>query len=174
MVNQNNDVQTNNATEIKARTLPDGKGGRVPVSEELYHAYWDPERAERKRRERAFRCRDGKGVRCKKDCTLCSYYRNGGQPIGNAVSLDALYEENEYEVPGSSNVEEAVMYALLLEELNKALEELDPEGRRIAELIKSGTSDRNAAAAMNLKRSTYSDRKLKLLSRLRERLTDFR
>ena len=174
MVKQNNDVQTNKATEVKTRTLPDGKGGQIPVSEEIYHAYWDPERAERKRRARSYRCRDGKGVRCKKDCTLCTYYRFHGDPTGNPVSLDALYEESEFEVKGSSNVEEAVMYALLLEELNRALDELDPEGRRIAEIIKAGMSDREGAASLNMKRSTYSDHKLKLLAKLHDRLKDFR
>ena len=46
MVNQNDNVQTSNVTEVKVRTLPDGKGGQVPVSEEVYHASWAPERAE--------------------------------------------------------------------------------------------------------------------------------
>ena len=174
MVNQNNDVQTNNVTEDKVRTLPDGKGGQVPVSEEVYHAYWDPERAERKRKERAYRCRDGKGVRCKNDCTLCPYYRKGGDPTGNSVSLDALYEESEYEAAGDSNVEEAVMYMLLLEELYKALDELDPEGRCIANLVMAGIPDRDAAASMDMKKSTYSEHKLKLFAGLKERLKDFR
>ena len=171
-----NDTTINSVTvnEAKVRTLPDGKGGQVPVSEEVYHAYWDPERAERKRQERAYRCRDGKGVRCKKDCNLCPYFRNGGDPTGNTVSLDALYEETEYEAPGDSNVEEAVMYTLLLEELNKALDELDPEGKRITELIKAGVSDRDAAAIMDMKKSTYNEHKLKLLAALKNRLKDFR
>lgn len=66
------------------------------------------------------------------------------------------------------------MYMLLLEELNKALDEPDPEGKRIAELIKAGVSERDAAERMDMKRSTYSEHKLKLLASLKDRLKDFR
>ena len=66
------------------------------------------------------------------------------------------------------------MYTLLLEELNKALDELDPEGKRITELIQAGVSDRDAAASMDMKKSTYSEHKLKLLAALKDRLKDFR
>ena len=39
---------------------------------------------------------------------------------------------------------------MLLEELTKALEELDPDSRRICELIKKGFSDREMAAECKL------------------------
>lgn len=149
------------------------KGKKVPVSAEVYHAYKDPIRAEQKRRQREWRCRDGRGIRCTKDCTKCEFCRLGAGPTGNALSLEALEEESDYLHPAETNVEEAVLYGVLLEELLKQLDELDPESRRICELIGRGASERDIAAEFGISQSTLSYRKRKLLAQLREKLKDF-
>ena len=150
------------------------EGKQIPVTEEIYHAYKNPARAEQKRKQREWRCRDGRGVRCTKDCTQCEIYGIGKGPTGNILSLDALEEETEYVHSSSTNVEEAVMYGILLEELFKAMDELDPDSRRICQLIKQGASERDIAAEFGIRQSTLNYRKQKLMAQIRERLKNYR
>lgn len=150
-------------------------GRKVIVTEEVYHAYKDPIRAEKKRKQRNWRCRDGKGIRCNGDCENCGYFRNGWDAVGNDVSLDQLYEDTEYEIPDtSSSVERLAFDQLLFEELLKALNELDPQSRRICEFIQSGATDREMAADLHITQSTFNYKKRKLLAKLRKRLAKFR
>jgi len=146
---------------------------KIPVSKEVYHAVKDPVRAEDKRRRREWRCRNGNGVRCMKDCMECTYYRMGGEPTGNTLSLDRLHEDNEYEAADSVSVEDIVMETIILEELFKALDELDPRSRRICELIMAGNTDREMAAEFGITQSTFNYQKHKMLEQLRERLKKF-
>ena len=62
---------------------------------------------------------------------------------------------------------------LLFEELYAALEELDPEDRRIMELFSIGLSEREIAADIGRSQKTINNRKPKLFAQLRERLNDF-
>ena len=50
------------------------------------------------------------------------------------------------------------------------LQELDPEGRRICELIMEGKSERDIASTLGISRNTYTYRRDKLLRILREQL----
>jgi RNA polymerase sigma factor (sigma-70 family) len=165
-INDNQQKSTQRYIEIESR--------QIPVTEEVYHAYKNPVRAEQKRKQREWRCRDGRGVRCAKDCTQCEIYRIGKGPSGNILSLDVLEEETEYVHPSKTNVEETVMYGILLEQLLKALDELDPDSRRICELIRQGASERDIAAEFGIRQSTLNYRKQKLMAQLRERLKKFR
>jgi FixJ family two-component response regulator len=53
------------------------------------------------------------------------------------------------------------------------LEELDPNGRLICELIMQGCPERTAAEKLGLSRNTYVYRRDKLLTLLREALRDY-
>ena len=55
-------------------------------------------------------------------------------------------------------------------DLYQKLQELDPEGRRICELIMEGKSERDIASALGVSRNTYTYRRDKLLRILREQL----
>lgn len=72
------------------------KGEKIIVSEEVYRAYKSSDRAERKRKQRMWRCRikREKGInnqwkRCQGNCEECQFK----QQKMSDVSLDALKEE---------------------------------------------------------------------------------
>ena len=143
-------------------------GQEIPVSEEVYRAYKRPVWTEHKRKERSKRCIGENGINCTGDCSKCDKQR-----IGSILSLDA-FEEDGFE-PSDPSPEPAEIVAgkLLLEELFKALDELDPDSRRICELIAQGATEREIAAVLGIRQSTLNYRKHQLLTRLRERLVDF-
>ena len=70
--------------------------------------------------------------------------------------------------PGT-DPERIVMDAILLEELLNELDEIDPNGRRMAEVLLDGLDDRAAAKALGMAKSTFSDRKLRLRRELKKR-----
>ena len=123
-------------------------GQEIPVTEEVYLAYWQPMGAERKRQEREKRCliSDGKGKtkRCMEDCSKCLEQR-----MGSVLSLDRFAEDG-YEISDSLDMDELVAEKLLLEELSAALNELDPINKRIAELYSEGLSERQIATEVGL------------------------
>ena len=74
-----------------------------------------------------------------------------------------VYEQEDREI--MSNHE----YDALYDELDR----LDPDGRRICELIMQGKTEREIAADMGRSQSTLSYQKRKVLSLMREALKDF-
>ena len=61
----------------------------------------------------------------------------------------------------------------LLDALYDELNRLDPDGRRICELIMQGKTEREIASEMGRLRSTVNYQKNKVLSTLREALKDY-
>lgn len=147
-------------------------GQEIPVTEEVYRAYWQPVWAERKRQEREKRCliSDGKGKakRCMGDCSNCTLQR-----MGSVLFLDR-FQEDGYEISDSLDMDELVAEKLLLEELSAALNELDPINRRIAELYSEGLSERQIAAEVGLSQKTINNRKTSIFGQLHQRLKDYR
>ena len=85
-----------------------------------------------------------------------------------------LFDEYELEIEDiGSNPADIVGDALLLEELLKELVEIDPDGRRIAELLMDGETDRNIAKLLGMARSSFSNRKLRIRKELKKRLQKF-
>lgn len=144
------------------------EGQPIPVTEEVYRAYKRPSWAEHKRKEREKRCRGENGNRCTGDCSKCPLQRTG-----SVVSLDRLSEEKGFESADPIDLAELVADKLLLEELYAALEELDPDNRRIMELFSIGKSEREIAADIGLSQKAINKRKAKLLTQLQERLKDY-
>lgn len=143
-------------------------GQQIPVTEQVYRADKRPTWAERKRKEREKRCvisngRDGT-KRCTGDCSKCDKQRTG-----SVLSLDKFTEEG-FEVADPVDLAELVADKLLFEELYAALEELDPDNRRIIELFSIGKSEREIAADIGLSQKAINKRKTKLFAQLRERL----
>lgn len=152
-------------------------GQQVPVTEQVYHAYKRPAWAEHKRKEREKCCRDEKGNRCTKSCRECDLERveKGLPPIeraGSVLSLDKFADEG-FEVPDTIDLSELIADKLLFEELYAALEDLDPDNRRIMELFSIGKSEREIAIDIGLSQKAINKRKTKLFAQLRERLQDF-
>ena len=148
----------------------------VPISEEVYNAIYPHIWKTRKRMQRSGRCTCPKSMlwMCDADCELCPYHA-----AGNMVSFDAPLEDSEdltlgdtissdEPTPESLLVDKAVLDALYDE-----LDRLDPDGRRICELIMQGKTEREIAAEMGRLRSTINYQKTKVLSILREALKDF-
>lgn len=146
-------------------------GQQIPVTEEVYRAYKRPLWAEHKRKEREKRCviSDGKGgtKRCAGDCSNCDKPRTG-----SVLSLDKFTEDG-FEVADPVDIAELVADKLLFEELYTALEELDPDNRRIMELFSIGKSEREIASDIGLSQKAINKRKKKLFAQLRDRLKDF-
>lgn len=142
-------------------------GQQIPVTEAVYRAYKRPAWAEHKRKEREKRCRDEKGNRCSGDCSICNKQRTG-----SVLSLDRFTDEG-FEVADTFDLAELIADKLLLEELYAALNELDPENRRIMELFSIGKTEREIAADIGLSQKAINKRKTKLFSQLRERLKAF-
>lgn len=140
----------------------------IEVTEEVYRAYKQPLWAEHKRKEREKRCiiSNGKGgtKRCMEDCGTCTEQRTG-----SVLSLDK-FSSDGFDVPDSINVDALVEDKLLLEELFAALDELDPENRRIAELFSLGKTEREISDCIGRSQKTVNNRKLKIFGQLRERL----
>lgn len=144
---------------------------QIPVTEEVYRADKRPVWAERKRREREKRCvvSNGRGrtKRCTADCSQCDKQRTG-----SVLSLDKFLEDG-FEVADPVDIAELVADKLLYEELYAALEELDPEDRRIMELFSFDKSEREIAADIGRCQKTINNKKPKLFAQLRKRLQDF-
>lgn len=143
-------------------------GQQIPVNEEVYRAYKRPAWAEHKRKEREKLCRDENGNRCTGDCSKCKKQRTG-----SVLSLDRFTDEG-FEVADAVDMVELIAEKLLFEELYAALEELDPDNRRIMELFSIGKNEREIATDIGLSQKAINKRKTKLFSQLRERLKDFR
>ena len=102
------------------------------------------------------------------DCSKCDRQRTG-----NVLSLDKFVEDG-YEVSGSIDVAELVAEKLLLEELAAALDELEPQNKRIAELYGEGMSERQIADEVGLSQKTVNKRKAKIFEQLHQRLKNHR
>ena len=140
----------------------------VEVTEEVYRAFKQPAWAEHKRKEREKRCliSNGRGgtKRCTEDCSKCAKQRTG-----SVLSLDKFLDDG-FNVPDSVDLTELIADKLLLEELFAALNELDPENRRVMELFSIGKSEREIATDIGLSQKAINKRKTKLFSQLKERL----
>lgn len=141
----------------------------VPASKAQYAAYMRPIWAEAKREERSRKCMvsNGKGKlkRCTEDCSKCERLHEG-----SVVSVDELQNEGFEVAHNEKDPADIVIDMMLLEDLTKALEELDPDSRRICKLIGKNVSDRKMAAECNIAKSTLSDKKKRLLSKLQKRI----
>lgn len=147
-------------------------GQEVNVSEEVYRAYKRPIWAEHKRNDRQKLCQvsDGKGglKRCTEDCSKCSRTKEGG-----LLSLDGLEEAGFSVNDHAQDVAEIVAEKLLLEELFKALEELDPNSHRICKLLMEGHSKREIARIMSIPQSSFEYQFKKLMGSLKSRLENY-
>ena len=140
----------------------------IPVTEDVYRAYMRPIWREHKRRERANRCRIG-GVRCTGDCSQCPHQRTG-----TAVSLERLDEVDNTPADLSADVQEIIEGRMLLEELFRQLEELDPDGQLLCRLLMDGMSERQIAGKLGISQVAVNKRKKKVFALLREALEDWK
>lgn len=130
----------------------------VPVTEEVYLEWYRPIWRTHDFARRHGQCSCSRWQLREGDCGICRF-----KMAGDHSSIDDLRDNYELEpaAPGA-DPEGIVMDAILLDELLDELDEIDPNGRRIAEVLLDGPDDRAAAKALGMARSTYSDKKLTL------------
>jgi len=149
----------------------------IPVTEEVYKEYYRPIWRTHYHASNRGQCGCTDWKRCEGDCGLCHY-----RAAGNTLSLDAECEGEEGSKltlldtieDSSANIVDIVADKLLLEELFHVLADLDPDSRRICELIRQGKTEREIAAEFGIRQSTLNYRKKKLMDKLFERLKDFK
>jgi DNA-directed RNA polymerase specialized sigma24 family protein len=150
----------------------------VPVSKTDFDNYYRDINTFRRKQQEHGRCvcLRSKWWLCDMDCYTCPYHKGG-----DTLSLDYTVTDGEGnekswlddlpdDAPGAESVLEE---RELLDALYRRLDELDPDGRRICELVKRGCSERDSAAELGLSRNTYVYRRDKLLAALSEFLKEF-
>lgn len=147
-----------------------------PIPEHIYHQIMPDIWRTRKRMQRSGQCTclQSKLWTCDADCLVCPYHVAGPNvsldlPLDDAENLtleDTISNED-------STPESIIADRVLLDALWEELDALDPEGRRICELL-SRLSEREAAKAMGLKRSTFKRHWAKIKTLLAKKLNDFR
>ena len=148
---------------------------KIPISEETYRAIYPDIWKTRQRMQRSGQCICPKSQlwKCDADCTICPYKSNG-----RLVSLDTPIDKTEGltiedTLASDEPSPEAIsMDEALLDALYDALNHLDPDGRRISELIMQGKTEREIATDMGKRQSTINYQKKKVFSILREALND--
>ena len=139
-------------------------GEWIPVTEEVYQAWYRPIWKTFRFACRHGRCRCPNWRLCEGDCGLCSYRRAGDQTSLDRWQEDSGREKEAYGADPSEIAENRATYeALLLE-----LDEIDPNGRRIGQLLQDGVDDRTAAKTLGLSKSANSRKKIKLRSTLKK------
>ena len=151
-------------------------GKLIDVSEEVYRAYKREEWREAQREYRSKKCRNAKGVVCRKDCKTCPHYLEGNALLGATLSLDAFTTEDGSPVEfadTSVNVELEVARNILKEEVAKAKTQLDEREQVILESVLAGLSERMIAKELGLSNSRVHNLKMTLYKKLRGFLSEF-
>lgn len=121
------------------------------------------------------RCTKTQLWKCDGVCPGCPFYAAGKKvsidtPIGGEGDELTLGDTLADDAPSAESI---LMDKELLDALYDELNRLDPDGRRICELIMQGKTEREIAADMGKRQSTINYQKNKVFSILREALKDF-
>ena len=152
-------------------------GQWIEVTEDVYRVIKRDEDREAQRRYRSWRCRDGKGVRCKNKCEECPYYRMGNSPTGSVLSVDHLMDDEDkpFDVRDTNtDVELEVARRLLAEDVLKAKATLTDRDRIIMEMVMEGESERKIAQRLGVSNSRAHALKTSLLKKLEVLLDGYR
>lgn len=139
----------------------------VIVSEEIYYTCMRPIWAEKKRQQRAKRCRGSKGVRCQEDCSGCRY-----QDEGSVLSLE-LVQEKDIILDEPFIVEDYITRQELYQALYVAIDTLDSRDQELIMLFAAGTTERKIAERVNLSQKGVNYRKKIIFTKLKELLKEF-
>ena len=150
----------------------------VPVSKAEFDNYYRDINAYRRRQQEHGRCicPPSKRYLCDMDCGACPYHKGGNElSLDYSVTDDSGNEKRWLDdLPDDKpSIQSVIEDRELLNALYQRLDGLDPDGRRICDLIMQGRSERDAAAELGMPRNTFVYRRDKLLAVLRESLKDF-
>lgn len=142
------------------------EGQAIPVTEEVYLAYYQPIWRTHENARRHGQCAVNDWRKCQGDCGLCRH-----RTVGDSGSIDHLYELYALEAEDTdSDPADIVGSSLLCETLLEVLDKIDPDGSRIAQLLMDGNTDRGIAAILGISKSWFNERKARIRKRLREYL----
>ena len=145
-----------------------------PIPEHIYHEIMPVIWKIRKRMQRSGQCTcpQPRLWTCDADCMICPY-RAGGREVSLSTPLDDAEDLTlEDTISGNDPTPESIaMDRALLDALHAELDALDPEGKRICELL-SKHSEREAAELMGLSRSAFKRRWAKVKTGLADKLRD--
>ena len=151
----------------------------VPVSKTDYDNYYRDINAYRRRQQEHGRCvcPASKRYLCDMDCWTCRFRKAGDELSLDYATADDDGNEKSWlddlvdDAPSSLSILEE---RELLDALMSKLSELDPDGRRICELLMQDKTEREIAAIMGIsQQSTINYKKRKAFDTLRELLRDY-
>ena len=151
-------------------------GQTIEVSEEVYRAYYRPIWNTRYHAQKNGECRCTKAQiwKCDGVCPGCPFYA-----AGKKVSIDTVIGGEDDDLTlGNTLADDAptadsiLMDEELLKALYDELDRLDPEGKRICELMMHH-SEREAAEIMGMARSTFKRHWAKIRAVLQDKLKDY-
>lgn len=150
----------------------------VTVTEDVYRAYYRDIWATRNRAQSHGQCMcpESKTWLCNGDCLACEF-----RAAGDNLSLDYTIEDDEGNEKSwledlrddGPDVQTITEERDLMNALHQMLKELDPDSRRICELIMTGKSERDIASELGISRNTYTYRRDKVLRILRDQLATY-
>lgn len=151
-------------------------GTIIEVSEEVYRTYYRPIWNTRYHAQKNGECRCTKAQlwKCDGVCPGCSFYTAGKKvsidtPIGGGDDELTLCDTMADDAPSAESL---LMDKELLDALYDELIHLDPEEKRICELLMFH-SEREAAEIMCLSRSTFKRHWAKIQAKLQDKLKDY-
>lgn len=92
----------------------------------------------------------------------------------NMPSLDKMYEDTEYEAADTLNLEDDIMKKIMIDELHKALDELEEIDRTIMEMYSTNHSEAEIGRVVGMSQRGVGKRKQRILMKLRSRLKDYK
>lgn len=144
----------------------------MEVSKEVYLAFHRPIWVTWKEKKKLGCCSGCDWKCCMGDCCDCPHYHRGSE----VLSLDAPFGDDEFTTLGDtiedpdSCIDEILTQSTVLEELLNALQEIDPDGRRIGELLSEGKSGHEVCDILGMAHTTYLRRFKKMQEALKTRL----
>jgi DNA-directed RNA polymerase specialized sigma24 family protein len=150
----------------------------VPVSKTDFDNYYRDVNAYRRRQQEHGRCvcPASKRYLCDMDCCTCRFHKGGDELSLDYTVTDEDGNEKSWleDLPDDRPSAQSVMEDReLLDTLLHKLDELDPEGRRICELVMEGRSERDCGKEMGMARNTFVYKRDKLFAALADYLKDF-
>lgn len=152
-------------------------GTPIEVSEDVYRDYYRPIWRTRYHAQKNGECNCTKAQiwKCDGVCPGCPFY-TAGRKVSIETSIGG--EEDELTLgdtlaDDAPSAESILMDRELLAALHEELNRLDPDGRRICELVMQGKTEREIAADMGKRQSTINYKKNRVFDILREALKDF-
>ena len=172
--NDNQNTNTNREYKVYIHSTKEW----VTVTEDVYRAYYRDIWATRNRAQSHGQCMCPKSKTwlCNGDCLACEF-----RAAGDNLSLDYTIEDDEGNEKSWSedlrddgpDVQTITEERDLMNALRQTLKELDPDSRRICELIMTGKSERDIASELGISRNTYTYRRDKVLRILRDQLATY-